>query len=259
METTAEGNPFPVGSPQPGGSPQGGFGGAAGADVTLRMVQAAEAAVAAASAAQQLLSRQTPEEPRSWWKLLPKPAVFDHSSRETEISAWREWSWSFEQYITSVDPKFGDDIQAMRSKLDQAVDPVDFSDSERQRNAFLYSMFSSLLRQRPLLVVRQITGCNGLEAYRTLIQQNEPVSKNRSMGLLNIIMNWPAFGGKQSLMQQVLKLEHAFNEYEKLGSRLNDDLKTAILMRSVTGQLKVWLQLQVTETTTYSRVREMVL
>ena len=134
METTAEGNPFPVGSPQPGGSPQGGFGGAAGADVTLRMVQAAEAA------AQQLLFRQTPEEPRSWWKLLPKSAVFDHSSRETEISAWREWSWSFEQYITSVDPKFGDDIQAMRSKLDQAVDPVDFSDSERQRNAFLYSM-----------------------------------------------------------------------------------------------------------------------
>ena len=110
-----------------------------------------------------------------------------------------------------------------------------------------------------LLVVKQVAGCNGLEAFRTLIQQNEPVSKNRSMGLLNIIMNWPSFGGKQSLMQQVLKLEHAFNEFEKLGSRLNDDLKTAILMRSVTGQLKVWLQLQVTESTTYSRVREMVI
>ena len=110
-----------------------------------------------------------------------------------------------------------------------------------------------------LLVVKQVAGCNGLEAYRTLIQQNEPVSKNRSMGFPNIIMNWPSFGGKQSLMQQVLKLEHAFNEYEKLGSRLNDDLETAILMRSVTGQLKVWLQLQVTESTTYSRVREMVI
>lgn len=40
---------------------------------------------------------------------------------------------------------------------------------------------------------------------------------------------------------------------------MNDDLKTAILMRSVTGQLKTWLQLQVTETTTYTRVREMIL
>ena len=251
--------PAADGSPQAGGSPQGPQVAFDGAEVALRMVHAAESAAAAANAAQQLLSRQQPEEPRSWWKLLPKPAVFDHSSRETEISGWKEWSWSFEQYINSVDPKFGDDIQNMRSKLDQPVDPVDFSDGERQRNAFLYSMLSSLLRQRPLLVVKQIAGCNGLEAYRTLIQQNEPVSKNRSMGLLNIIMNWPQFGGKQSLMQQVLKLEHAFNEYEKLGSRLNDDLKTAILMRSVTGQLKVWLQLQVTESTTYSRVREMVI
>ena len=96
--------------------------------------------------------------------------------------------------------------------------PVDFPDSERQRNSFLYSMLSSLLRQRPLLVVRQVSGSNGLEAYRQLVQQNEPVSMNRSMGLLNIVMNWPASGGKLSLMQQVLKLEHAFSEYEKMGN-----------------------------------------
>ena len=99
-------------------------------------------------------------------------------------------------------------------------------------------MIASLLRQRALLVVRQVTGCNGLEAYRTLILQNEPVSKNRSMGLLNVKMNWPTFSNKMSQMQNVLKLDHAYSEYEKLGSRLNDDLKTAILMRRVTGQLK---------------------
>ena len=39
----------------------------------------------------------------------------------------------------------------------------------------------------------------------------------------------------------------------------NDDLKTAILMRSIQGNLKTWLQLQVTESTTYSKVREMIL
>lgn len=60
-------------------------------------------------------------------------------------------------------------------------------------------------------------------------------------------------------MQQVLKLEHAYSEYEKLGSKLSDDLKTAVLMRSVTGQLKTWLQLQVNEGTTYAKVREMIL
>ena len=60
-------------------------------------------------------------------------------------------------------------------------------------------------------------------------------------------------------MQQLLKLEHAYNEYERLGTKLNDDLKTAVLMRSITGQLKTWLQLQVNESTTYSKVREMVM
>ena len=144
--------------------------------------------------------------------------------------------------MASVDARFSEDIQQVRSRVEQPVDPVDFSDGERQRNSFLYSLLSSLVRQRALLVVKQVSNSNGLEAYRLLIQQNEPLSKNRSMGLLNVIMNWPSFNSKVSLMQQVLKLENAYAEYEKLGSKFNDDLKTAILMRSVTGQLKTWLQ-----------------
>ena len=108
-------------------------------------------------------------------------------------------------------------------------------------------------------MVKQVGRSNGLEAYRLLIQQNEPLSKNRSMGVLNVIMHWPAFTGKLSLMQHVLRLEHAYAEYERFGSKFNDDLKTAILMRSVTGQLKTWLQLQVSESTTYAKVKEMIL
>ena len=62
-----------------------------------------------------------------------------------------------------------------------------------------------------------------------------------------------------SLLQQMLKLGNAYSEYEKLGNRLSDDLKTAVLMRSATGNLKTWLQLQVTKSTTYSKLREMIL
>ena len=91
----------------------------------MRMVQAAESAAAAVTAAQSLLSRNGAEDSKSWWK-LPKPPVFGHGSREAEISAWREWSWTFEQYISSVDPKFADDIQSVRADLDRSVDPVDF-------------------------------------------------------------------------------------------------------------------------------------
>ena len=238
------------------GSPPAG-GGLMDVNVAMRTVAAAEAAGEAARAATNLASRSTSDDQgKSWWKLLPKPPVFDHSSRESEIAGWKEL---FEQYVASVDTKFSDYIRQIRSNLDTTVDPVDFSDSEKQRNSFFYSLLSSLLRQRPLLVVGQVRGSNGFEAYRLLVQQNEPLTKNRSMGLLNVIMNWPTFSGKMSYMQQILKLEHAYAESEKLGTKLNDDLKTAVLMRSITGQLKTWLQLQVSESTTYTKVREMIM
>ena len=99
-----------------GGSPlAGGEGSPAqavdGLAVAMRMMAAAEQAAAAANAATQALSRQDGDEAKSWWKLLPKLPVFDHQTREAEISAWKEWSWTFEQYVGSVDSKFLDDIQ----------------------------------------------------------------------------------------------------------------------------------------------------
>ena len=57
-----------------------------------------------------------------------------------------------------------DDIQQVRTRLDKQVDPIDFTDAERQRNSFFYSLLSSLMRQRSLLVVKQVEGNNGLEA-----------------------------------------------------------------------------------------------
>ena len=61
-------------------------------------------------------------------------------------------------------------VQEMRKDISKVVDPVDFSDSERQRNSFLYGMLSALLRQRPLLVLRQVSGSNRLEAQSVQFQ-----------------------------------------------------------------------------------------
>ena len=56
------------------------------------------------------------------------------------------------------------------------------SDEERQRGSFLYALLASLVRQRPLSLIKQIKEANGLEAYRMLVQSLEPASKNRSLG-----------------------------------------------------------------------------
>lgn len=132
LDSPSAGNPFPGGSPTAAtGTSTATFD---GMEVARRMVQAAEAAAVAARAATRAVqeastsSRPSTDDSKQWWKLLPKPPTFDHSSRESEISAWREWSWSFEQYVASVDAKFSDDIQQVRANIDKVVDPVDFTD-----------------------------------------------------------------------------------------------------------------------------------
>ena len=62
------------------------------------------------------------------------------------------------------------------------------------------------------------------------------------------------------MISQVMKLEQAFAEYEKLGDILPETIRSAVLLRCLTGQLKTWVQLQLGESTKYSsEIREGVL
>ena len=144
MEGAADGSP----AASAGGSPVAAVDGLALAN---RMVAAAEAAAAAAQATASAANRPTAEDGKSWWKLFPKPPTLDHSTRGGEIAAWKEWSWTFEQYISSVDAKFAEDIQKLREHPERPIDPVDFNDMEKQRNTFFYSLLSSLLGNVPCL------------------------------------------------------------------------------------------------------------
>ena len=191
--------------------------------------------------------------------MLQKPSTFDPATREQEISLWKEWAWAFEQYLSNIDPLFSEDVKVLRDNPTSYVDASVQHDDEKKRGALLYSLLASLVKQRPLMVVRSVHGNNGLEAYRQLLLSNEPVNKNRALSLLNVIMNWPQFNGKSFFLSQVLRLENAFYEYDKLGTKLAEELRTAVLLRSVTGQLKVWLQLQIDDSYGYDKVRELIL
>ena len=245
----------PTGSPSAGQQVDG-------MELARRMLLATEAASNAANVAAKALEElksSNEKGDRSWYKLIQKPGSFNPDSREQEISQWKEWAWSFEQYLSNIDPLFSEDIKRLRENPTNTVDMSVSHDDEKKRGALLYSLLASLVKQRPLMVVRSVFSNNGLEAYRQLLLSNEPVNKNRALSLLNVIMNWPQFNGKVSLLSQILRLENAFYEYDKLGSKLAEELRTAVLLRSVTGQLKVWLQLQIDDTFGYDRVRELII
>lgn len=95
-----------------------------------------------------------------------------------------------------------------------------------------------------LLVLKQVVGCNGFEAYRQVLLSNEPMNKNRAMSRLGLIMNWPAFNNKSSYLMP--------------SSR---SWATILVMKSsvasiVQRTLKTWLQLSFKDNTTYAQMRE---
>ena len=79
-------------------------------------MQAAEAAASAATAATMAVNAMSPSSSSSpatggdWFKVLPKPGMFDPKDREAELSQFRDWWWQVEQYVVAVDPKFSGDL-----------------------------------------------------------------------------------------------------------------------------------------------------
>ena len=65
---------------------------------------------------------------------------------------------------------------------------------------------------------------------------------------------------KEALLGQVLKLEDAFREHDRIaGVDLPESIRMAVLSRCVTGQLRLHLQMQMTDTMSYGELRENIL
>ena len=161
--------------------------------------------------------------------------------------------------MASLDTEYTEDIKSLRQNPAREADESLMGNEEKNRSSFLYSLLASLLKGRPLMLLRQVKDSNGLEAYRQLLVSLEPVSRNRSLGLLNMILGWSVFDTKKSNLNQLLRLEETFREYERTGATLADEIKFSVLMRCITGQLKTWLQLQVAESGSYNDLREAII
>ena len=92
---------------------------------------------------------------------------------------WRDFAWSLEQHLASFDIECLTDRKNPLTEVGSSL----MGDKEKSRSSFLYSLLAGLLKNRPLLVLRQVVDSNGLEAYRQLLSSLEPVSRNRSLGI----------------------------------------------------------------------------
>ena len=84
----------------------------------------------------------------------------------------------------------------------------------------------------------------------------KPTSKVRGLALLRAATTWPAFSMNSALQPQLLKLEEVFDETVKSGTAIREELKSAILLRCVGGQLKSCLNLTLGDNVQNSTLRE---
>ena len=114
------------------GSPTGSAQQIGGNLIALQMIQATNSAAEAAQAAVKAVeSMKTGSDDKNWYRLLPKPGDFNPTTREDEISKWREWSWQFEQYLGSSDHHYVSDILDLRKNPTHVVDDSEQSSEEQ--------------------------------------------------------------------------------------------------------------------------------
>ena len=182
--------------------------------------------------------------------------------QETENKKWRNGeigtAWSLKQYLTVIDNKFEDDIAYVERSNATEVDIDLLEDEERHRGRFLYSLLSSLLQGRLLSLVRNVDTSNGLEALRHLLENCQPRARNRTMSMLQSIMSYPNFVMKNSIMSQLVRLEEHFVQFEKMGGKLTDEMKSAVVLKCVSAPLKIHLNLSLNESSTYAQIREVI-
>ena len=230
----------------------------------LQVAEATKAASEAAKAVQLAQQQQSKGASGSsgqavvdWSKLVNKPPCFEHSTVEAEIKAFGDWSWQVTQYLATIDSAYDDELRKVFENPSTKLDMDSASLETRTRGMKLYGLLASLVRGKALNIVKSVGNSDGYEALRQMVLALRPNNNNRGLALLTAATSWPAFNMGLPLQPQVLKLEEVFEESRKSGTDIQDAVKSAIVMRCVSGQLRTHLNLGAQENMTYASLREL--
>ena len=256
---SASANPFDAASPTAGAAASVAVSSEDLRVLLAQMGAATRAASEAASAAAKAVQTKAGIGAGDMSKILPRPDVFSPKNREEEHSQWMNWLWSLKQYMTALDTEYSNDFARIEAYSTVAIDTI-ASPEAVQRSQRLYALLAGLVRGRGLQIIQRVPSQNGYEALRQLIQLFQPTSRTRSLGILTALTQVHSFKSSEPLLAQLLELERMCDEYEKASSKsLDDDFKTSILLKCITGPMKSHLATILTEHATYAEIREAAL
>ena len=254
-------NPFTAGTPSYPGSPAS----AASAmpvpqmlEVIGNMMNAVHAQSSSLKEAVENLNNRTSSGP-SLSKLLQRPEIFRPKDREEELTLWYEWAWTFKQWMLAVSPEIHASLEEIEKDLSSVCIEETMTDDAISQGKQLYAILTTMLRERPLQLLKSIPGNNGYEAWRVLHTTLAPTSKTRALALLGAISQYPNMS-QGNLLEQLLKMEDLFKKYEQAASKpVPEEVKSALLLRVLPQNVKSHLTVSINDESTYDQMREVVL
>ena len=231
------------------------------ATLNALLAQVAGAAKQAAEASKrvQTASASSSSTSSDWTKLLAGPPVFEYKNQEEEIRHFKDWSWGLCQYLGAVDSGFTEELESLSKTLDRAMDMSSASSSTRERSGKLYALLAGLLRGRALQTLKAVPSGDGYEGWRQLLLTLRPVTKNRGLAIMAAIMAWPNFQMNSALQPQLVRLEESFDEVKRAGVSVQEEVKVAVLLKCLSGQLRTHVSLQLSEGMSYLELPECLL
>ena len=192
-------------------------------------------------------------------KVIKFPEVFEPKTHEDEIAQWQDWRLTFRSWLFYAQEAFAKDLDTAEDSKD-SLDFVEMSAEQHARSEQLHSILVSLLRNRPLKILRGVEGRNGLEAWRQLSRQLAPRTRARSIGLLQAYLNHPNFVKEKTMVEQILGFERLAEEYANVAKEnIGDSTQLSVLLRVIPNHLRQHLQMQLSEDASYTEMREKVL
>ena len=186
-------------------------------------------------------------------KILGKPSTYGGDAAQ-----WREWRFGFETWWACLDAQ-AETLLENAVVCGHVIVPATSTPDVQELGRILYLVLAQSLKGRPLDLLKTVSKSNGFEAYRILIQEYEPKTKNRTLGMLQSIMS-PLFGKDPTqFMIDLVKWENEIREYCGLsGKTFDDDLKVALVTERAPAEIKLHIQINSGAIADYDMLRELI-
>ena len=137
----------------------------------------------------------------------------------------------------------------------------DFTTEEKELSTKLYTVLATYLKGRCFNMVKAgMKAKNGFLLWRQLHKEFLPSTRQRSLALAQALSAYPTFPKEKSSLECVLAFEQMVQQFEESSmSNYPDELKAATLIRCCHAKVREYLQLTVTDSTTYGDIREAIL